>query len=150
MGGTRAQGGRRGGRANGQGYPMIRKPLIATRGETAPGAAGGLPVLVKASAGGGGKGMRRVSDPSALVEAIQGARREALAVVGDGTLYVERLIDRPRHVEVQIVADHHGGVTPLFEREGSGQRRHQKVIEESPSPALTPALRERRTAPAGG
>ena len=108
-------------------------------------AAVGLPVLVKASAGGGGKGMRRVSDPSALVEAIQGARREALAVVGDGTLYVERLIDRPRHVEVQIVADHHGGITHLFERECSVQRRHQKVIEESPSPALTPALRERLT-----
>jgi 3-methylcrotonyl-CoA carboxylase alpha subunit len=105
----------------------------------------GLPVLIKASAGGGGKGMRRVTDAAAIDESIQAARREALAAFGDGTLYVERLVDRPRHVEVQIFADAHGGVVHLFERECSVQRRHQKVIEESPSPALTPDLRARMT-----
>jgi acetyl/propionyl-CoA carboxylase alpha subunit len=78
-------------------------------------------------------------------DAVQAARREAAAAFGDGTLYVERLIERPRHVEVQIMADHHGRIVQLFERECSVQRRHQKVIEESPSPALTPELRRRMT-----
>ncbi|HZT76040.1 MAG TPA: acetyl-CoA carboxylase biotin carboxylase subunit [Vicinamibacterales bacterium] len=105
----------------------------------------GLPVLIKASAGGGGKGMRRVSDADALDESIQAARREAQAAFGDGTLYVERLVERPRHVEVQVFADAHGHTLHLFERECSVQRRHQKVIEESPSPVLTPALRARMT-----
>jgi acetyl-CoA carboxylase biotin carboxylase subunit len=103
----------------------------------------GYPALVKASAGGGGKGMRIVRDPASAREAITSARREAAAAFGDGTLYVERLIERPRHVEVQIFADDHGGVVHLFERECSIQRRHQKIVEESPSPALTPDLRER-------
>jgi len=101
----------------------------------------GLPVLVKASAGGGGKGMRLVRDARETLEAVRAARREALAAFGDGTLYVERLIDRPRHIEVQVFADALGHVVHLFERECSVQRRHQKIIEESPSPALTPALR---------
>jgi acetyl/propionyl-CoA carboxylase alpha subunit len=103
----------------------------------------GFPAVVKASAGGGGKGMREVRDWAEAHEAVQAARREAMAAFGDGTLYIERLINRPRHVEVQIFADHHGAVMHLFERECSVQRRHQKVIEESPSPALTPALRAR-------
>jgi acetyl-CoA/propionyl-CoA carboxylase biotin carboxyl carrier protein len=103
----------------------------------------GFPVLIKASAGGGGKGMRTAVDPSGLSDAVRAARREALAAFGDGTLYVERLIGRPRHVEVQIFADSQGGVVHLFERECSVQRRHQKIIEESPSPALTGRLRER-------
>jgi 3-methylcrotonyl-CoA carboxylase alpha subunit len=103
----------------------------------------GLPVLVKASAGGGGKGMRAVHRDSDLVDAIGAARREAQAAFGDGTLYVERLIERPRHIEFQILADHHGHVVHLFERECSVQRRHQKIIEETPSMALTPALRSR-------
>jgi acetyl/propionyl-CoA carboxylase alpha subunit len=105
----------------------------------------GLPALIKASAGGGGKGMRRVLEPGAIDESIQAARREAAAAFGDGTLYVERLVAHPRHVEVQIFADDHGHVMHLFERDCSTQRRHQKVIEESPSPALTPALRARMT-----
>jgi acetyl-CoA carboxylase biotin carboxylase subunit len=105
----------------------------------------GLPALVKASAGGGGKGMRRVREPDEIAGAVQAARREAAAAFGDGTLYVERLVDRPRHVEVQIFADPHGRVAHLFERECSVQRRHQKVIEESPSPGLTPALRATMT-----
>jgi 3-methylcrotonyl-CoA carboxylase alpha subunit len=105
----------------------------------------GLPALIKASAGGGGKGMRHVLEPAGIDESIQAARREADAAFGDGTLYVERLIARPRHVEVQIFADDHGHALHLFERDCSTQRRHQKVIEESPSPALTPALRASMT-----
>jgi acetyl-CoA carboxylase biotin carboxylase subunit len=105
----------------------------------------GLPALIKASAGGGGTGMRRVMGADEIAEAVEGARREATSAFGDGTLYVERLLERPRHVEVQILADHHGRIVHLFERECSIQRRHQKVIEESPSPALTPRLRSRIT-----
>jgi len=105
----------------------------------------GLPALVKASAGGGGRGMREVRDLAGAASMVQSARREALAAFGDGTLYVERLIEKPHHVEVQIFADAHGGVVHLFERECSVQRRHQKVIEESPSPQLTPVLRQRMT-----
>jgi acetyl-CoA carboxylase biotin carboxylase subunit len=103
----------------------------------------GMPLLIKASAGGGGKGMRTVREAHELDDAIAAARREAQAAFGDGTLYVERLIERPRHVEVQIMADRHGHIVHLFERECSVQRRHQKVIEETPSPVLTPALRAR-------
>jgi acetyl-CoA carboxylase biotin carboxylase subunit len=105
----------------------------------------GLPVLIKASAGGGGKGMRRVAESRALVEAIQAARREALAAFGDGALYVERLVETPHHVEVQVFGDAHGRTIHLFERECSVQRRHQKVIEESPSPNVTAPLRARMT-----
>ena len=101
----------------------------------------GFPVLVKASAGGGGKGMRIAADAQQLAEAIPAARREAQAAFGDGTLYVERLIKRPRHVEVQVFADAHDNVVHVFERECSVQRRHQKIVEESPSLALTPGLR---------
>ena len=108
----------------------------------------GLPVLIKASAGGGGKGMRRVAESGDVLDAIQAARREAVAAFGDGSLYVERLIERPHHVEVQVFGDHDGRVVHLFERECSVQRRHQKVIEESPSPLLTPALRDRMTSAA--
>lgn len=105
----------------------------------------GLPVLIKASAGGGGKGMRRVHDAASLIDAIQAARREASAAFDDGTLYVERLIQEPHHVEVQIIADERGGVAHLFERECSVQRRHQKVVEETPSPLVTPSLRAQLT-----
>ena len=95
----------------------------------------GFPLLIKASAGGGGKGMRIVRGDDGLAAAISGARHEAKAAFGDGTLYVERLVRRPRHVEIQVFADAHGDVVHLFERDCSVQRRHQKVIEESPSPA---------------
>ena len=103
----------------------------------------GLPALVKASAGGGGKGMRLLSDPSAAVEEIRAARREATAAFGDGTLYIERYIERPRHIEIQVFGDTYGGAVHLFERECSVQRRHQKVIEESPSTAVSSTVRER-------
>jgi acetyl/propionyl-CoA carboxylase alpha subunit len=87
--------------------------------------------------------MKEVRDERAVIAAIEQARREALSAFGDGTLYVERLVDRPRHVEIQILADDHGNVVHLFERECSIQRRHQKIVEETPSTALTPALRAR-------
>ncbi len=104
-----------------------------------------FPVLVKASAGGGGKGMRRVDRPEDLEEAIAAAKREAASAFGDDTVFVERYLERARHVEVQVFGDTHGNVVHLFERECSIQRRHQKVIEESPSPGITPALREQMT-----
>jgi acetyl-CoA carboxylase biotin carboxylase subunit len=103
----------------------------------------GLPVLIKASAGGGGKGMRVVRHAGELREAIEAAHREAEKAFGDGTLLLERYIERARHVEVQILGDHHGNVIHLFERECSIQRRHQKIIEESPSPAVSHELRNR-------
>src|SRR5258708_8116187 len=105
----------------------------------------GLPALINASAGGGGKGMRHVLEAGEIDASIQAARREATAAFGDGTLYVERLVAHPRHVEVQIFADDHGQVVHWFERDCSTQRRHQKGIEESPSPALSPAVRARMT-----
>ena len=103
----------------------------------------GFPVLLKPSEGGGGIGMKAVRNDGELLSAIGQARREALAAFGDGTLYIERLIDSPRHVEFQILADAHGHIVHLFERECSIQRRHQKVIEETPSTAVTPGLRRR-------
>jgi len=105
----------------------------------------GLPALIKASAGGGGKGMRHVHAVGDIDESIQAARREATAAFGNGELYVERLVSHPRHVEVQVFADDHGQIVHLFERDCSTQRRHQKVIEESPSLALSPSLRARMT-----
>ena len=102
----------------------------------------GFPVLVKASAGGGGRGMRAVANETDLVEAVRGARREAEAAFGDGSVFLEKLVEDPRHVEVQVIGDSQGSVLHLFERECSIQRRHQKVVEEAPSPALDPGLRE--------
>ncbi len=108
----------------------------------------GYPLLVKASAGGGGKGMRVVRGAGDLVEAVQGARREAASSFGDATVFLERYLERSRHVEVQVFGDTHGSVVHLFERECSIQRRHQKVVEESPSPGATPATLERMYAAA--
>ena len=96
----------------------------------------GFPVLIKATAGGGGKGMRVAGNDLALKTAIMQARTEAQAAFGNAGVYLEKYIERPRHVEVQIIADHHGNVCHLFERECSTQRRHQKLIEESPAPRL--------------
>jgi acetyl-CoA carboxylase biotin carboxylase subunit len=101
----------------------------------------GLPVMLKASAGGGGKGMRLVDDEKKFVAAYQGAQREAKSAFGDDAVYLEKAVIRPRHVEIQVFADAHGNTVHLFERDCSIQRRHQKVIEEAPSPAVTPELR---------
>src|SRR5262249_11502706 len=103
----------------------------------------GFPIMIKTVAGGGGKGMRVVERASDLASAVRAARSEAAAAFGDSSIYLERRLLQPRHIEVQILADHHGRVMPFVERECSVQRRHQKVIEESPSPAVSPALRER-------
>lgn len=104
-----------------------------------------FPLLIKASAGGGGKGMRVVRREEELDDALAAAKREAVSAFGDPTLLLERYIDNPRHIEVQIFGDHQGNVVHLFERECSIQRRHQKIIEESPSVALTPQLRAQMT-----
>ena len=101
----------------------------------------GYPILVKAAAGGGGKGMRAVATPNELEAALSGAASEATAAFGDGRVYLEKLVVRPRHVEIQVLADAHGGCVHLFERECSVQRRHQKVVEEAPSAVLSPDLR---------
>src|SRR6185503_7906458 len=101
----------------------------------------GFPLLIKASAGGGGKGMRVVQRLADFDAALEGAQREARAAFGDDAVFLERLIQKPRHVEIQVLADAHGDCVHLFERECSIQRRHQKIIEESPSSAISPELR---------
>ena len=103
----------------------------------------GFPVIIKAAAGGGGKGMRVAKDPDDFARSFQLARSEALSAFGNGDVYVEKYLTRPRHIEFQIMGDRHGNVIHLGERDCSVQRRHQKLIEEAPSPAMTPDLRKR-------
>ena len=105
----------------------------------------GYPLMIKAVAGGGGKGMRLVTLAADLPGALRAARSEARSAFGEGAVYLERRLVKPRHIEVQLLGDHHGTVVPFVERECSIQRRHQKVIEESPSLAVTPDLRRRLT-----
>ena len=123
--------------------PGVAKPGLTDDELVAAADEVGFPVLIKPSAGGGGKGMRLVEDPARLREALQSARREAASSFGDDTLFLERFVLRPRHIEVQVLADSHGNVVHLGERECSLQRRHQKVIEEAPSALLDSATRAR-------
>ncbi|HEY6622281.1 MAG TPA: biotin carboxylase N-terminal domain-containing protein [Acidimicrobiales bacterium] len=129
------------------GVPTLPSVIVPAAGRDGldPSAAGALgwPLLVKASAGGGGRGMRIVEGIDDLAEAVEGAQREAESAFGDGTLFLERYVTDPRHIEVQVLADNHGEVIALFERECSIQRRHQKIIEESPSPVVTTEQRAR-------
>ncbi|OBK82019.1 acetyl/propionyl/methylcrotonyl-CoA carboxylase subunit alpha [Mycobacterium sp. 1165178.9] len=123
--------------------PGVAKPGLSDDELAAAADEIGYPVLIKPSAGGGGKGMRLVEEPGRLREALVGARREAASSFGDDTLFLERFVLRPRHIEVQVLADTHGNIVHLGERECSLQRRHQKVIEEAPSPLLDEATRAR-------
>ncbi|HLE89177.1 MAG TPA: biotin carboxylase N-terminal domain-containing protein [Candidatus Limnocylindria bacterium] len=127
--------------------PGLLVPLVAGPGGVAEAdlAEVGFPALLKAAAGGGGRGMRRVERREEIGPALEGAAREALAAFGSGTLYLEQLVAPARHVEVQLLGDLHGGLAVLGERECSVQRRHQKLVEESPSPAVTPRIRGRLT-----
>jgi acetyl/propionyl-CoA carboxylase alpha subunit len=124
------------------GVPIVPGLLVELDDAELPKAAEiGFPAMLKAAAGGGGRGMRRIDRAEDLAPALAGARREALAAFGDGSLYLERLISPARHVEVQLLGDRHGGLACLGERDCSVQRRHQKLVEETPSPAVTPEIR---------
>ncbi len=125
----------------GDGFPTADQAVVAAKKI-------GFPVLIKAAAGGGGKGMRLVAAEGEFTAAFDGARREATAAFGDGTVYLEKAIERPRHIEIQIFGDRHGHLVHLGERDCSIQRRHQKVIEESPSPVVPAELRARMGAAA--
>ncbi|MGH7475004.1 MAG: acetyl-CoA carboxylase biotin carboxylase subunit [Longimicrobiales bacterium] len=121
--------------------PGVAEPLADAAQAAVTAAELGLPVMLKAAAGGGGKGMRIVTSPEELGRAFEAASREAVAAFGDGRIYLEKYLEGPRHIEIQVLADTHGTTLYLGERECSIQRRHQKMVEEAPSPALTPALR---------
>ena len=123
--------------------PGTDSPLASAREAEDAAKEAGFPVVLKAAAGGGGKGMRVVRTVAEVRRAFEAAAREAQAAFGDGRVYVERFLERPRHVEVQVFADRQGNVVHLFERECSVQRRHQKLLEEAPSPLLRPEERER-------
>src|SRR5262245_37974971 len=125
----------------GDGFPSAEEAVVAARRI-------GFPVLIKAAAGGGGKGMRLVAREREFTAAFDGARREAASAFGDGTVYLEKAIERPRHIEIQVFGDHHGNIVHLGERDCSIQRRHQKVIEEAPSPVVSAELRARMGAAA--
>jgi acetyl-CoA carboxylase biotin carboxylase subunit len=123
--------------------PGTEQPLADDAEAARVAAQVGYPVMLKAALGGGGKGMRLVRAPGELPSALRAARAEAGAAFGDAAVYIERYVEEPRHIEIQVLADTHGGVVHLGERECSIQRRHQKLVEESPSPFVTPELRRR-------
>lgn len=136
--------------ASSAGVPVVpgSGPLTDVDAALREAEAAGYPVLVKASAGGGGRGIRRVSGPEELAEVFPAAGAEASGTFGDGTLYLERAVEGARHIEVQVLADTHGNVVHLFERDCSVQRRRQKLVEEAPAPRLDPAIRDEATAAA--
>ena len=123
--------------------PGTTAPLVSADEASRTARAVGFPVVLKAAAGGGGKGMRVVRRVEDVASACEGAMREAVAAFGDGSVYVERYLERPRHIEVQLFGDTHGNVVHLLERECSIQRRHQKLVEEAPSALLDAAERRR-------
>jgi acetyl-CoA carboxylase biotin carboxylase subunit len=123
--------------------PGTLEPVAGTEAIAREAARVGFPLMLKAAAGGGGKGMRLVKDASELESAAERAQSEAQNAFGDDRVYLERAIQKARHIEIQVLADHHGHAVHLFERECSIQRRHQKIVEESPSPFVTPELRAR-------
>ena len=124
------------------GVPIVPGLLDALDGDAPPDLAEvGLPAMLKAAAGGGGRGMRRIDTAEELPRQLAAARREATSAFGDGTVYLERLVQPARHVEVQLLGDRHGGLAVLGERDCSVQRRHQKLVEEAPSPAVSPTIR---------
>jgi len=128
--------------AEAAGVPIVPGTTVALEGGAGGLAGVGFPLMLKAAAGGGGRGMRRVDGPGEVPAALAAARREAISAFGDGTIYAERLVAPARHVEVQLLGDRHGGLAVLGERDCSVQRRHQKLVEESPSPAVDGAARE--------
>jgi len=131
--------------ASAAGLPVVPgslEPIADAAGIAAEAGRIGYPVMLKAAAGGGGKGMRWVANPAALASAVARARGGAQGAFGDDRVYVEKALVRPRHIEIQVLADAHCNAVHLFERECSVQRRHQKIVEEAPSPFLTPELRE--------
>jgi acetyl/propionyl-CoA carboxylase alpha subunit len=128
--------------AEAAGVPIVPGTTVALQDDTSAVTEIGFPVMLKAAAGGGGRGMRRVDRSEDLADAMAAARREAAAAFGDGTIYVERMVTPARHVEVQLLGDRHGGLAVLGERDCSVQRRHQKLIEESPSPGISDVTRQ--------
>ncbi len=128
--------------AQAAGVPIVPGTTVALADDPRELAVIGFPLMLKASAGGGGRGMRRVDSPDDVADALVAARREALSAFGDGTVYAERLLAPVRHIEVQLLGDRHGRLAVLGERDCSIQRRHQKLVEESPSPAIDPGIRE--------
>lgn len=128
--------------------PGTTEPVESIEEATAFASNIGYPVLIKASAGGGGKGMKKVYAPSEMEDAYFSAKREALSAFGDSAVYIEKFIENPKHIEVQILGDKHGNYVHVFERECSVQRRHQKIIEESPSPVMDQSTRIKITATA--
>ena len=128
--------------AEAAGVPIVPGTTVALEGGSEELSSLGYPLMLKAAAGGGGRGMRRVDSAAEVADALAAARREALSAFGDGTVYAERLVAPARHVEVQLLGDRHGRLAVLGERDCSVQRRHQKLVEESPSPAVDPATRD--------
>src|SRR6266849_5168512 len=118
-----------------------KRPPSQTRATPPGSSSSGLPVMVKPSGGGGGIGMKVVESEDELAAAIESSAQAARSAFGDPTIYIERYVSKPRHVEIQVICDSHGSAVHLGERECSIQRRHQKIMEETPSPAITPEIR---------